>query len=401
VVPVKESDLPVTLPPDVTFDKPGNPIAHHPTWKNTTCPTCGGTAERETDTFDTFFESSWYFARYCDAHNDKEAFARDKAKYWLPVDQYIGGVEHAVLHLLYSRFFTRALKDCGYLDIKEPFTGLFTQGMVTHETYQDAEGKWLYPYEAKTYKDSGKAVTTGPSVKMSKSKKNTVDPQDILDTYGADAARLFILSDSPPERDLEWTEAGVEGAWRFINRVHALVTEFVAGGNMESAKPDSAKNLRQVAHKTIVGVATDIEAFHMNKAVAKVRELFNAVYGFAANDNEARDAKREAIEILIRCMNPFIPHLAEEMWAALGHKTLLVDEKWPVADQSLLAEGTVTIGVQVNGKLRAQITLPRDADQKAAETAALAEAGVKNAIEGKTVKKVIVVPNRIVNVVAG
>jgi leucyl-tRNA synthetase len=456
VVPVPEDSLPVVLPDDVNFDAPGNPIARHPTWKNTTCPTCGGTAERETDTFDTFFESSWYFARYCDARNSKEAFAKNKAGYWLPVDQYIGGVEHAVLHLLYSRFFTRALKDCGYLDVSEPFGGLFTQGMVTHETYQDAAGNWLYPSEVtekaewddavkKGFEDlgskqanrilivdpehlvkrsDGSPVTVGPSVKMSKSKKNVVDPQDILDTYGADAARLFILSDSPPERDLEWTETGVEGAWRYINKLHRLVTgphsKYISAPSSpypqeqeEAAKKEeSIFKLRRSVHRAIQGVGEDIEHFHMNKAVAKIRELSNTIESYIAKDFQAdylgrgendisHWALREALETLVKLMNPMIPHLAEELWAQLGQKILLVDEKWPVADKALLSEGTVTIGVQVNGKLRAQITLPKDVDQKTAETIALAELNVKNAISGLTVRKVIVVPNRIVNVVAG
>ncbi len=365
VVPVPEGRLPVILPENVNFDAPGNPIARHPTWKNTTCPQCGGAAERETDTFDTFFESSWYFARYCDARNSEQAFDRNKAKYWLPVDQYIGGVEHAVLHLLYSRFFTRALKDCGYLDVSEPFSGLFTQGMVTHETYQDDAGNWLYPSEVKktdkgvVRASDGGAVQVGGTIKMSKSKKNVVDPQDILDTYGADAARLFILSDSPPERDLEWTETGVEGAWRYINRVYRLVLEPQAplpapGGKQPTSFGDKAAELRRIAHKTVIGIGADVEDFLMNKAVAKIRELSNAIGDFKPQDDGDKWALREALEILVRCMNPMIPHLAEELWAQLGHKTLLVDEKWPTADKALLSEGTVTIGVQVNGKLRAR-----------------------------------------------
>ena len=404
IVPVPEKDLPVTLPEDVTFDAPGNPIARHPTWKNTTCPACGGKAERETDTFDTFFESSWYFARYCDASNDKAAFDRDKAGYWLPVDQYIGGVEHAVLHLLYSRFFTRALRDCGYLDISEPFNGLFTQGMVTHATYKDKDGKWLYPVEVKKV-DGEKFVrisdntpaTEGRIEKMSKSKRNTVDPEDILKTYGADAARLFILSDSPPERDLEWTESGIEGSWRFINRLHSLIGN--EAGQEARADTGTATALRQIAHKTIVGVASDIEAFQMNKAVAKIRELFNAIYGFTENSAENKKAKKEAIEILVQCMNPMMPHLAEEMWERLGHKTPLTQTPWPEADPALLVADTITIAVQVNGKLRATITLPNDADQKKTEEIALAEPGVRRALEGKQVRKVIVVPGRVVNVV--
>jgi leucyl-tRNA synthetase len=409
VVPVNESDLPVTLPQDINFDKPGNPIAHHPTWKHTTCPQCGGAAERETDTFDTFMDSSWYFARYCDVNNATKGFDKDKAAYWLPVDQYIGGVEHAVLHLLYSRFFTRALRDCGYLDIDEPFSGLFTQGMVTHETYQDSDGKWLYPTEIVKGEDgsykttAGEKVTVGPSIKMSKSKRNTIDPQDILDTYGADAARLFILSDSPPERDLEWSEAGIEGAWRYINRIHRLITNASlppAGTPMPKELSDKAQKLRATAHKTIVQVSKDIEAFHMNKAVARLREFSNSFSDLADGPGETW-ALREAFEIFVRCINPMMPHLAEELWSHLGHTTMLVHTPWPKADESLLKDDSVTVAVQVNGKTRATITLPRDADQKTAESIALAEATVAKALEGQNVRKVIVVPNRIVNVVAG
>jgi len=411
VVPVPEKDLPVQLPQDVTFDKPGNPLAHHATWKHTNCPQCGAKAQRETDTFDTFFESSWYFARYVDPRNDDVAFDKTKAEYWLPVDQYIGGVEHAVLHLLYSRFFTRALKDCGYLNVEEPFAGLFTQGMVTHATYKDKDGKWLYPTQAVksedgiwTHIEDGSPVIEGRIEKMSKSKKNVIDPEDILKTYGADAARLFILSDSPPERDLEWTESGIEGAWRFVNRLHRLLNEVLPGlPTKGSAVPasfsDKANALRRAAHKTIGGVAADIEAFLMNKAVAKVRELSNTISEFKPQDTPDFWALREAHEILIRCMNPMMPHLSEELWALLGHKTILAQTPWPVADQSLLAADTVTIGVQVNGKLRATITLPVNAAQDVAEKTALSEDGVKSAIGDLTVRKVIVVPNRIVNVV--
>ncbi|MGB4107490.1 MAG: leucine--tRNA ligase [Alphaproteobacteria bacterium] len=412
VVPVPESDLPVTLPPDVTFDKPGNPLERHPTWKNIKCPSCKSDARRETDTFDTFFESSWYQFRYCDPKNETLPFAKDKAAYWMPVEQYIGGVEHAVLHLLYARFFTKAMRDCGLTEVSEPFTGLFTQGMVTHETYQDEKGAWLFPTDVKkdgekfvTVKDS-KPVKVGGIVKMSKSKKNVVDPEDILKTYGADSARLFILSDSPPERDLEWTESGIEGAWRYVNKLHRMVSE--AGLNLSPAGAKApgnftpiATNLRRATHKTIKVVADDIEAFAMNKAVAKVRELSNAIGVFTAATDDEKWALRESIETIIILMNPMMPHLAEELWETLGHKTLLVETPWPKADPALLVADSVTIGVQVNGKLRAQITLPSNADQKTAEQTALGEPGVKKALEGLSVRKVIVVPGRIVNVVAG
>lgn len=410
VVPVPESALPVELPYDVTFDKPGNPLAHHPTWKHTTCPTCGGKAERETDTFDTFFESSWYFARYADPKNAGIGFARDKASYWLPVDQYIGGVEHAVLHLLYSRFFTRALSECGYMDTPEPFAGLYTQGMINHMTYKDAKGQWVYPKDVMRDDKGNWVMATGnnePVVagrveKMSKSKRNTIDPQDILDTYGADSARLFILSDSPPDRDLEWTESGLDGAWRFINRLYRMVVDnkdtLLAPPN--GTPSEAAKKLQQKAHQTLDAVAKDIEAFHMNKAVARLRELANMIEVFKP---EAGDSGifREAIEFMLQGLNPMIPHVTEELWAELGHQEMLVRSAWPKVNADFLKEDSVTIAVQINGKLKATITLPINADQKQAEQIALSEGSVVRALEGKTVRKVIVVPNKIVNVVAG
>lgn len=401
-VPVPEKDLPVTLPEDVTFDKPGNPLVHHPTWKNCACPTCGKPATRETDTFDTFFESSWYQFRYCDPHNAAEPAGKDKTDYWMPqgatVEQYIGGVEHAVLHLLYARFFTKAMKTCGYVNCDEPFMGLFTQGMVTHETYQ-LDGKWITPPEYEALADKSKAVV-GPSIKMSKSKKNVVDPEDILGTYGADAARLFILSDSPPERDLEWTESGIEGAWRYINKLHKLVGDSLPTlGNGNGETSGDALALRRITHKTIKGVGEDIEAFAMNKAVAKIRELSNAI---AAYKPEAQDwVLRDALETLIKLFNPMMPHLAEELWEILGHETLLVNEPWPKADPSLLVSDSVTIGVQVNGKMRATITIAPDAPEDEAKTAALGQDNVLKAMEGLNLRKFIYVPGKIVNVVAG
>ncbi|MCC6598322.1 MAG: leucine--tRNA ligase [Alphaproteobacteria bacterium] len=416
-VPVPESQLPVTLPEDVTFDKTGNPLANHPTWKNTDCPVCSKPAQRETDTFDTFFESSWYQFRYCDPRNDSLPVAKDKAAYWMPVEQYIGGVEHAVLHLLYARFFTKALRDCGYVDCSEPFAGLFTQGMVTHETYQNAEGKWLFPSEilkgedGKFTYDGGKPVKIGPSIKMSKSKKNVVDPEDILATYGADAARLFILSDSPPERDLEWTESGIEGAWRYVNRLHRMIMDYrqhiPANDGAKPAHFDAEiLKLRQSAHKAIENVSADIEAFAMNKAVARIRELSNKI----AKPEQAADyalldggdwALKETLEILIKLMNPMMPHLAEELWSALGHNSLLAKEPWPVADPALLVEESITIGVQVNGKVRASLSLPPDAAEDEARSRALAQENVIKAMNGLTLRKFIYVPGKIINIVAG
>ncbi|MDE2030332.1 MAG: leucine--tRNA ligase, partial [Alphaproteobacteria bacterium] len=406
VVPVPEKDLPVILPEDVNFSQPGNPLDHHPTWKNTACPQCGKAARRETDTLDTFVDSSWYFARYCSANDETQPVDAEKAGYWLPVDQYVGGVEHAILHLLYARFFTRAMKQTGHLKIDEPFTGLFTQGMVCHESYKGADGTWLYPDEVKKNPD-GSAVKIKDNSpvevfrgeKMSKSKCNTVDPGKIIAGYGADTARLFMLSDSPPERDLEWTEAGVEGAWRYINRLWRMAEN--AADAIEPTTPnDRAEKANRLLHRTIAQVSETFERFHFNVAVAKIRELGNALEELDAQNGAESGIYREGVTAMAQLLAPFLPHIAEEMWEKLGHKTLLVDTPWPKADPALLVENTVTIAVQVNGKLRATITVPRNMQPKEVETAALAEEGVHRALEGKQPKKIIVVPNRIVNVVA-
>lgn len=399
-VPVPEADLPVTLPEDVSFDKPGNPIYNHPTWKKTKCPSCGKDAERETDTFDTFFESSWYQFRYCDPHNAQAGFTKDKVKYWAPVDQYIGGVEHAVMHLLYARFFTRALKKCGYLDFDEPFTALFTQGMVVHETYKGEDGKWLAPSDlekghngAWVRKTDKSPVTVGRIEKMSKSRKNVIGLEEVSENYGIDAARLLILSDSPPERDVEWTEGGIEGAWKYVNRLWRLVTN--ADFNGKGGDTDAMK--RKI-HGTIDLMTQDLEKFHFNKAIARLRELSNALEDFSAAKGDGAVLK-EGCEALIRLMAPVMPHLAEELWAHLGHKEMVVNSSWPEADKNWIGSDTVTIAIQVNGKLRATIQLPKDLAQPDAEKAALDEPAVQKAMEGKAAKKVIVVPNRIINVV--
>lgn len=411
VVPVPEKDLPVILPDDVTFDKPGNPLDHHPTWKNVACPTCGKPARRETDTCDTFVDSSWYFARYTSAKDETQPVDAAAADYWLPVDQYVGGVEHAILHLLYSRFFTRGMKVTGHLKIDEPFTGLFTQGMVGHECYRSADGEWLYPDEVQKNADgsaqhikTGVAVTVLPSEKMSKSKKNVVDPDRIFDAYGADTARLFMLSDSPPERDLEWTDAGVDGAWRYLGRLWRLAqSENLPAPNtpLPTQFSPTAYAMRQMIHRTIVDVSGAYERFHFNGAVAKVRELSNALESYVAAAKTADECAvlREGVETLTLMLGPMLPHIAEEMWQTLGHKTLVVDSTWPKPDPALLIETTATIAVQVNGKLRATITIPRDMAAKEAEAAALANDNVQKAMEGKPAKKIIVVPNKIINVV--
>ncbi|HYI71044.1 MAG TPA: leucine--tRNA ligase, partial [Skermanella sp.] len=410
IVPVPEQDLPVELPTDVSFDQPGNPLDHHPTWKHVACPTCGGEARRETDTFDTFFESSWYFARFCSPHETKTAFDRSAADYWLPVDQYIGGVEHAVLHLLYSRFFTRALKDCGYLSVAEPFEGLMTQGMVTHATYKDSKGQWLYPEEVVQRDgvpvriDGGEPVEIGRLEKMSKSKKNVVGLEHIIDTYGADTMRLLLLSDSPPERDLEWTESGIDGAWRYVARVWRLITEpaveLAPAGSPQPAEISSkGQGVRKIVHKTIDGFGDDVEKFRFNKAVARVRELTNALAELDGKGAGEGWVLREGYETLVKLIGPMMPHLGEELWQGLGHTELLTESPWPEADPALVVDESVIVAVQVNGKLRAQLPLPRDAAKEIAEEAALNDANVQRAMEGKPVRKLIYVPNRIVNVV--
>ncbi|MCB9958726.1 MAG: leucine--tRNA ligase [Rhodospirillaceae bacterium] len=410
MVPVPEDQLPVALPDDVEFDKPGNPLDRHPTWKHTTCPETGEPALRETDTFDTFVESSWYFLRFCSPDSDVP-FDEAATGYWMPVDQYIGGIEHAVLHLLYSRFFTRALKACGYRVADEPFARLMTQGMVVHETLQTAGGDWVYPEEtgerdgALVRLADGAPVTRGRLEKMSKSKKNVVGLEAMVDGYGADTVRLLLLSDSPPERDLEWTEAGIEGAWRYANRLFRLITEPAVdlpppGTPLPDGLSAAAQSLRALAHKTVAAVDADFAGFRFNRAIARLRELTTGVAEFAPQGPADGWALREASEALVRLVGPMMPHLCEELWQHLGHAdTLLLDAPWPEVDLALLAEDTVTVAVQVNGKLRATLTLPRDVDKAVAEEQALAEDNVVRAMAGKPPRKVIVVPNRIVNVV--
>ena len=402
-VPVPDKDLPVSLPDQVDLNKSGNPLERHPSWKNTTCPICSKSAIRETDTFDTFFESSWYFARFCSPQANT-AFEKKSAEYWLPVDQYIGGIEHAILHLLYSRFFTRALQKIGYINISEPFEGLLTQGMVCHETYKDKDGDWLYPNEAEKIKKSGKLVTLGRSEKMSKSRKNVVDPKAIIESYGADTARLFMLSDSPPDRDLDWTDAGIEGAWRYVNRLWKIVhqsqkTIAPIGSSCPDDLHKDAKNILKKIHKTIDNVSRDLEKFHFNKAVARIREFTNDLESFSSKEIGSDWVRRKGLEVMVSLIGPMMPHLGEELWHNLGYKTLLVDAPWPETDLKMLVEENITIGVQVNGKLRGTINLPKDCLNETAEKAALSLDTVQNFIGSKNIRKIIVVPNRIINVV--
>jgi leucyl-tRNA synthetase len=410
VVPVPLEQLPVTLPEDVTFDKAGNPLDHHPTWKHVNCPKCAGKATRETDTFDTFFESSWYFARYCSPKSEAGLDRKD-CDYWLPVDQYIGGIEHAVLHLLYARFFTLALNKCGYVGVKEPFKGLLTQGMVCHETYQDANGKWLLPDDVEKignehkHTKTGEKVVVGRSQKMSKSKKNVVDPSVIVETYGADTARLFMLSDSPPERDLEWSDAGVEGAWRYINRLWRMVAQFNndADGKNLSAPAKLAGDLlalKKTIHKTIKNVTDDLDNFRLNKAVARIRELTNALGDVKETDNASLFILREGIEAAILLFQPMIPHITEELWQQIGHKESIINAAWPKADSNFIVDDMVTIAVQLNGKLRATIEMVKDSSEEHVRKIALENPKMREALNSKEVRKIIIVPNRIVNVVA-
>ncbi len=408
-VPVPVKDLPVILPKDVALDVSGNPLERHPTWKYVCCPSCNRLAVRETDTFDTFFESSWYFARFTSPYSKDKGFSEAAADYWLPVDQYIGGVEHAVLHLLYSRFFTRALRKCGYLDIDEPFSGLLTQGMVCHATFRDIDGNWLLPDAIKADKggdpvsrETGITVSRGRSEKMSKSKKNVVDPEQIIETYGADTARLFMLSDSPPNRDLDWTDAGIEGAWRYLNRLWRLIGSSKCAGNKKpdlESLDDDARSVLQLAHKTIASVSRDLEEFHFNKVVAHLRELTNRIEALKETSLGTNWVRQEAVQILIRLLAPILPHLAEEMWAATGNRTLLVETAWPAPDKNLIQDKNVTIAVQVNGKLRGTLSLPKDCKNKDAEIAAMALDNVVVTLGGRNPQKIVVVPNRIVNIV--
>jgi leucyl-tRNA synthetase len=416
-VPVPEKDLPVTLPEDVRFDRPGNPLDRHPGWKHVPCPQCGRAARRETDTMDTFVDSSWYFARFTDPWADTPT-NRIVVDHWLPVDQYIGGIEHAILHLLYSRFFTRAMKATGHVGLDEPFAGLFTQGMVVHETYQRESGEWVTPAEVKldesggerraTLAATGEPIRIGGIEKMSKSKKNTIDPDDIMGTYGADVARWFMLSDSPPERDVEWTERGVQGAFRFTQRLWRLVGEMAeiaaaAPATRPTAFGADAQNVRKAAHGALAKVTDAIEKLHFNVGVAHIYELANALGAAIAKPAGTPDfawSVREAAGILVRLFHPMMPHLAEECWAMLGHDALVATEPWPQVEEALLVEHTITLPVQINGKKRADVTVARDAKTPEIEAAVLALDAVQRALGGKRPKKVIVVPQRIINVVA-
>lgn len=405
-VPVPEEQLPVLLPTDVELTgEGGSPLARHQAFVNVDCPTCGKPARRETDTFDTFVESSWYFARYACPHHDTAPLDRTAVNHWLPVNQYIGGIEHAVMHLLYARFFTKVMRDLGMLDVDEPFTNLLTQGMVCKETQQCSEHGWLFPEQVKDGCCSicNKPVAFGRTEKMSKSKKNVIDPNLLIETYGADTARLFSLFASPPEKDLEWNEQGVEGCARFLGRVWRAVSENI--NDIQDADPPSppfsetANDLRRKTHQTIKKVTEDIDGrFHFNTAIAAVMELVNAIYAFPSRQQEQWVVK-EALESVVRLLNPFVPHICEELWQALGHRQSVEVSGWPLWDGEALKTQTITLVIQVNGKVRGKILMPVDADKKSIEDAALQEQNVQRYIDGKQVRKIVVVPGRLVNLV--
>ncbi|MEM9990007.1 MAG: class I tRNA ligase family protein, partial [Pseudomonadota bacterium] len=372
---------------------------------------------RETDTFDTFVDSSWYYARFASQPEDKPV-EPEEANGWLPVDQYIGGIEHAILHLLYARYFARNMKDCGYIADEEPFKNLFTQGMVTHATYKDQDGNWLTPEEVTVEGkvaqriDTDEPVTVGPIEKMSKSKKNVVSPEGIAETYGADAARFFMLSDSPPERDVEWTEGGVEGAWRFANRVYELVEKhqglladtpaFAVDGlsKVNLTFNDQLTAQRRATHGAIQGITDDIEHFRFNKAIARLYEFLGGLKGVKATSEEEKFVAAEALAALTRLVAPFMPHLGEECWSLLKGEGLICQTPWPYVEESLLTTDSLTLPIQVNGKKRGELTIDAEADKDTVEKAARDHPDIARFTEGKTIRKVIVVPGRIVNIVA-
>ncbi len=421
VVPAPKESLPIKLPEDVHLDVTGNPLDHHPTWKHVPCPSCGKPARRETDTMDTFVDSSWYFARFTDPWNEQSPTDKTVADHWLPVDQYIGGIEHAILHLLYSRFFTRAMQATGHLGLSEPFKGLFTQGMVVHETYKGPDGEWVQPSEIRieagangrraTMIEGGAEVSIGSIEKMSKSKRNVVDPDDIIETFGADTARWFMLSDSPPERDVIWSEDGVQGASRYVQQLWRLVGEIAGiaapvGSAAPSEMSDKAVAIRRLTHGHLLRVQENIERLRFNTAIAEIRKLSNALSEAIGEIEEGgvdaglAFAFREGGDVLVNLFAPMMPHLAEECWQALGHSSAIAEASWPMADAALATNDTVTLPIQINGKKRAEITVDRTADNATVEAAVLALDSVQKALEGRTPKKIIVVPQRIVNVVA-
>ena len=405
-VPVPENCLPVTLPKDINFNINGNPLDNHPTWKHTQCPKCNKKAIRETDTFDTFFESSWYFARFTDL-NPSNALTDEAIKYWMPVDQYIGGVEHAVMHLLYSRFFMRALKHVNTINLDEPFTSLQTQGMVCHQTFKNKEEQWVFPNDIIKkdneyfHFETKEPVIAGRIEKMSKSKKNVVDPQQIIENYGADTARFFMLSDSPPNRDMEWSDSGVEGSWRFLNKLWKFVKSLPSSNTKDELPTNLSKQNKELLtfmNTTIKDVTKAIDEFHFNIAVAQIRSLFNVIFSHEIKNNDDMKVVFFVTNKLLILINPMVPHLAEELWNSLGNENLISDEYWPKVDLNYIKKNNVKIPIQINGKVRAVIEVPIDLNKVDIEKIALKEKNVLKFLN-KNPKKVIIIPNRVVNFV--
>jgi len=409
-LPVPSSQLPVQLPNSIDLNTTGNPLEKAKHWYETICPKCSQNAKRETDTLDTFVDSSWYFARFCSPRDDY-VINKDDADYWLPVDQYIGGIEHAILHLLYSRFFVKAMKECGYLSISEPFDGLFTQGMVCHETYLSSKNEWLYPEEIEI-KKNGEArrildnsdVKVGRSESMSKSKKNVVDPGSIIRQYGADTARWFMLSDSPPDRDLEWSDSGVHGSWKFINKLWKLVVSNINNLPKNSLKEpknldSDSLELRKKSHKAIKMITTCLEEFKFNVAVANIHELVNYLQEYINKAGKSEWVKKETIEIILKLSNPMLPHITEELWYRLGKKSLLCNETWPLPIQSLCEEVNANISIQINGKHKITLSIPMSLEKEDVEKIATKNINVSKILSRGKLIKTIFVPNRILNFV--
>ena len=411
IICLSQEHLPIELPEDIDLSSPGNPLENHPTWKYTKCPLTGMNAIRETDTLDTFVDSAWYFLRFCSAENNNEAFNENDINYWMPVDQYVGGVEHAILHLLYSRFFTRALNKTEQIKFKEPFSGLFTQGMVCHETYKSKSGEWIYPsdlYEKdKKYflKVSDEEIVRGPIESMSKSKKNVVDPENIIDEYGADTARLFMLSDSPPERDINWSLSGINGAWKFTQKFWRTVSNSKNIFNINIRnKPDKfdriSINFRKKIHKYLKLITNSIENFQMNVAVAKIHEMNNELTSFIPDNESQKWAKKEALNILLRVAEPMMPHLAEECWKQIGNSKSIIEVPWPLYEEALITEDEALIIIQINGKKKAEIHVANNMEEKHVYSAALNLENIQNIITSETIiKKKIFIPNKILNIV--
>ena len=407
IIPVPIDELPITLPEDIDFSQPGNPLEKHPTWKYTTCKETGLKAIRETDTFDTFIDSSWYFARFCELDNSKP-INKDEANYWLPVDHYIGGIEHAILHLLYSRFFTRALKITGHLEIKEPFDGMFTQGMVCHETYSNEKGDWIEPKFVRKgdnkqdahHKDTGEKIKVGPSEKMSKSKKNIVDPDDIIKLYGADTARWFVLSDSPPDRDIFWTEAGIESSNKFINKIWRTILEYKEIVEQKDIKNTSEQvQFMKIINKGIKDITFNLETMSFNKAIANIYSLIGELSKSETKEKINGETASKILKNLIVILSPFVPHLAEESWVYAGFDGLACKQSWPEFDESLTDNEDAKIVVQINGKKRGELSLPITAEEKEAVEVAKNNNKIKNDLAGKEIKKIIYVKGRILNFV--